>query len=556
MGKKKSDKKAADTVDALQADLKDLPDSTMDVNRQQPVDKPPKQPKSTPPTTTPTKPSKPATPSEPLGDHSKSTLFVSSIPYTATSESLQSFFSEIGPVRSCFAVADRAQEGKNRGYGYVTFALAEDAERAVKDLKKVKFEGGRSLRIEFALRKKVVGDRKAAGLPVDPDHTPKSAKKQSTKPSREDSEIKSEDEKDDDLPPTPSSAPRHSRQTPLNMGTIEIHNLPDGVTKKQLYKKVRKYGEVKELIFPVPKDGVKSDVKEEDADEKDVEVLPGVARVTYTTGREATTAISHLHNHTYKSSTLVAKDLYALAREARKSRLIIRNLAWAAQPSHLLKCFRKFGTVSECSVPQAADGKARGFGFVQMGSVEEAEKAIEGVNGMMVVGRRVAVDWAIPKAWYDKRGEGVAEEGAAGGEAVAMDVDEKVEDGEGEKEAEGGEEEPEEGGGAEIGIFEDREGDEEEEGEDEDDGDEEDSEDDEEEDEDEEVADSDDDGVEVTYDDGEAAGKSEDEKESQATKKGQKKKAESELASKPDEKTTLFIRNLSFDTTEEELKTA
>ena len=110
-------------------------------------------------TTTPTKPSS----TEPQTDRSKTTLFVSSIPYTATSESLQSFFSEIGPVRSCFAVADRTQEGKNRGYGYVTFSVAEDAERAVRELKKVKFEGGRNLRIEFALRKKVVGDRKAGG---------------------------------------------------------------------------------------------------------------------------------------------------------------------------------------------------------------------------------------------------------------------------------------------------------------------------------------------------------------------------------------------------------
>ncbi|KAJ3043879.1 RNA recognition motif-containing protein [Rhizophlyctis rosea] len=511
-----------------------------------PQDKPEPTPQHQPEPTTST-PTTPSTKSQPDSDRSKTTLFVSSIPYTATSESLQAFFSEIGPVRSCFAVADRAQEGKNRGYGYVTYALPEDAERAVKDLKKVKFEGTRTLRIELALRKKVATDRKAAGLPIDPEHTPKKPKKSKSE-GETDVKPEDEDEKDEDesipVPTTPRSG-----NLPQNLGAIEIHNLPEGLTKKQLYKKVRKFGEVQELVFPVPKVEA-SEIKKED---EEVETLPGVARVIYTTGREASAAVQSLHNHQYKGAQITAKDLYAEAKEARRSRLIVRNLAWKSEPVNLRKAFAKFGNVQDVTVPHAPDGKARGFGFVQMATVEEAEKAVEGVNGTEILGRAVAVDWALPKAWYDKSAQGVEEEGAG----EAMDVDEKVEEVDGEEtggeaaaaevdDAADEEDEEEEDSKAEVGVFEDDEEDDDEEEDGEEDGDEEGD----------QEANSDDDGVEVTYDD-EPDTKSEDAlKSSPAVKKEKPQKPKSELASKPDEKTTLFIRNLSFDTTQEELSAA
>ncbi len=51
------------------------------------------------------------------------TLFVSTIPFDATSNDLSDFFSEIGPLRSCFVVADKSDPSRNNGCGYVQFAL-------------------------------------------------------------------------------------------------------------------------------------------------------------------------------------------------------------------------------------------------------------------------------------------------------------------------------------------------------------------------------------------------------------------------------------------------
>jgi nucleolar protein 4 len=62
-------------------------------------------------------------------------LFVSNIPYTATSTDLQTLFSDIAPVRSAFIVSDKETK-KPKGVGYVAFAMKEDAELAFMTLGK------------------------------------------------------------------------------------------------------------------------------------------------------------------------------------------------------------------------------------------------------------------------------------------------------------------------------------------------------------------------------------------------------------------------------------
>jgi nucleolar protein 4 len=90
--------------------------------------------------------------------HAKLTLFVRGLPFEATSKDLEDFFGDIGPIRKSFVVTDRSQpaeEGapvKNKGFGYVHYALEEDAQSAISKLKNVKFMG-RKLKIELAKRK-------------------------------------------------------------------------------------------------------------------------------------------------------------------------------------------------------------------------------------------------------------------------------------------------------------------------------------------------------------------------------------------------------------------
>jgi RNA recognition motif-containing protein len=66
--------------------------------------------------------------------------------------------------------------------------------------------------------------------------------------------------------------------------------------------------------------------------------------------------------------------------------------------------FAAFGTVSSAQVIEDREsGRSKGFGFVEMGSDEEAQAAIQGLNGQVQNGRPLTVNEARPR---EERGGG------------------------------------------------------------------------------------------------------------------------------------------------------
>ena len=57
----------------------------------------------------------------------------------------------------------------------------------------------------------------------------------------------------------------------------------------------------------------------------------------------------------------------------------------------------RYGVITEVKIPLQPDGRKRGFGFVQFSNVFEAGKALEVMNMAEIKGRKVAVDWALPR---------------------------------------------------------------------------------------------------------------------------------------------------------------
>lgn len=82
-------------------------------------------------------------------------MFISSLPYTATTTDLLTHFSFIGPVRHGFVATDK-ETGNSKGVGYVTYSLKEDADRAVAELNGGEF-GEKGRRIKVALADQKVG---------------------------------------------------------------------------------------------------------------------------------------------------------------------------------------------------------------------------------------------------------------------------------------------------------------------------------------------------------------------------------------------------------------
>ncbi|KAH9823670.1 nucleolar protein fibrillarin NOP77 (RRM superfamily) [Teratosphaeria destructans] len=100
-------------------------------------------------------------------------------------------------------------------------------------------------------------------------------------------------------------------------------------------------------------------------------------------------------------------------------KLIVRNLPWTIKGSNQLeKLFQSYGKIKQAYVPKKGPGLMAGFGFVIMRGRKNAEKAIEGVNGKVVDGRTLAVDWAIDKDTYM---------GATQDDAVKQEQDDEAE---------------------------------------------------------------------------------------------------------------------------------
>lgn len=90
--------------------------------------------------------------------------------------------------------------------------------------------------------------------------------------------------------------------------------------------------------------------------------------------------------------------------EARKApKLIIRNLPWSIKKGDQLGAlFQGFGKVKYADLP-SDKGKLSGFGFITMRGHKNAEKAMEMLNGKIIDGRTIAVDWAVDKSQWKKQ---------------------------------------------------------------------------------------------------------------------------------------------------------
>ncbi|OGF38052.1 RNA-binding protein [Candidatus Falkowbacteria bacterium RIFOXYC2_FULL_48_21] len=67
-------------------------------------------------------------------------LFIGSLPWKTTEDALREFFSQAGEVLSAKIVLDRAT-GRSKGFGFVEFANADDAAKAIEMFNGKEFEG-------------------------------------------------------------------------------------------------------------------------------------------------------------------------------------------------------------------------------------------------------------------------------------------------------------------------------------------------------------------------------------------------------------------------------
>jgi RNA recognition motif-containing protein len=97
-------------------------------------------------------------------------------------------------------------------------------------------------------------------------------------------------------------------------------------------------------------------------------------------------------------------------------KLYVGNLAYGVSSSDLQQMFEAHGTVESAQVIMDRDtGRSKGFGFVEMGSDQEAQSAIDALNGKEVDGRNLTVNEARPKEGGGGGGGGRGGYGGGGG---------------------------------------------------------------------------------------------------------------------------------------------
>lgn len=87
-------------------------------------------------------------------------------------------------------------------------------------------------------------------------------------------------------------------------------------------------------------------------------------------------------------------------------KIYVGNMSYSVTEEDLKQAFEAFGEVASVSIiKDKMSGQSKGFGFVEMGSAEQGQAAISGMNGKELKGRKLNVNEARPRQ-DDGRGGG------------------------------------------------------------------------------------------------------------------------------------------------------
>ena len=103
-------------------------------------------------------------------------------------------------------------------------------------------------------------------------------------------------------------------------------------------------------------------------------------------------------NETLNLSTPSRNERIWIIRKNRIMEIYVGNLPWSTSDQDLADAFGAYGNVEKASIiSDRHSGRSKGFGFVTMNDDDEANKAIEAMNGSEMGGRNLKVNEARPR---------------------------------------------------------------------------------------------------------------------------------------------------------------
>ena len=84
------------------------------------------------------------------------------------------------------------------------------------------------------------------------------------------------------------------------------------------------------------------------------------------------------------------------AKKTSKTKLVVRNLAFAVVVNDVKQLFEAFGALKKVRLPKRFDGRHRGFAFVEFTNPRDAAAARSSLKSAHLYGRHLVIDWADP----------------------------------------------------------------------------------------------------------------------------------------------------------------
>jgi nucleolar protein 4 len=338
-------------------------------------------------------------------------IFVKNLSENTTNKDLENFFSDAGPIKRCYAITDKGTQ-KCRGFGYIHYALEDDAKKAVAMFSGKTLKGNK---ISVSLSKPRLGKEDAE----------EEGEKQ------EEGEEKKDTEVEEKPKPAPKTTPKKSPARPATPASasqdIPATNDPDAI--KVHKKKIA----IKTLAYRgLPKDCTREEIEKVAGENVKAVQFPvdshGGAISAYVCYKSVGDAVDILKKYqNYPPAIRGTKIRVELFSDAglKRYRLIIRNLPFKCYKDEIERIFSKFGKLYEVQLPPGnKEGTIKGFGFVNYLNTVDAKKAIEEGNKIKLRGRQIAVDFTVSK---DKYKEFKSNPAAGRGESSDSDSDDSSE---------------------------------------------------------------------------------------------------------------------------------
>lgn len=180
----------------------------------------------------------------------------------------------------------------------------------------------------------------------------------------------------------------------VGAGNIFIKNLDKGIDNKTLYDTFATFGNILSCKVATDENGVSR----------------GFGFVHYDSDESAAKAIENVNGKLLNGKkAFVGFFIPRRDREKNNSmqpkwtNIFVKNLSKEINDEMFVQLFSKHGTITSYVLQKDGEGKSKGFGFVNYEKHEEAQKAIDELNGKEIEGQEIYVGKAQKKAEREKQ---------------------------------------------------------------------------------------------------------------------------------------------------------